>query len=291
MIYFSFLNNFIDISYCTQKKHTYMRSPVGLREGEYFGTVVKSLDNPLFTCSLTSYGPNTAIKRHYHENSYISLLVKGAYEEKNKTDDKLLETGQAIFRPGIYSHANDFQFQGGTCFNIEFKKTGIEQLDYSFTVPEKMNLYPSGSLSSIYRLFHYFIQDAQEDLYTELILDVFNEIGRGPAGKTSLPWIGCVKDILENEHEEHHTIHSIAGRVFVHPVYMARAFKEQTGYTLGEYQLIHKLRKTISFLLNTGMPLNEIAFRTGFYDPAHFTHSFKMMYGLSPKKFRLLAKS
>jgi AraC-like DNA-binding protein len=268
-----------------------MRSPVSLREGEYFGAVVRSLDHSIFTCNLTSYGSDTVIRQHYHENSYISLLIKGAYEEKNRTGNKLLGTGQTIFRPGMYNHANDFQFAGGTCFNIEFKKNGLEKLDFPLIAPAKMNLYPPGSLSSVYRLFHYFIHDPHEDLFTELILGLFKEMGGEPAGKTSLPWIRNVKDILENEHDAHHTLHSIAGRVFVHPIYMARAFKERTGYTVGEYQLIHKLRKTVSFLLNTGMPLNEIAFRTGFYDSAHFANSFKMMYGLSPKKFRVLAKS
>jgi AraC family transcriptional regulator len=268
-----------------------MRSQVTLREGEYFGTVVKSFDNPLFTCNLTSYGARTAIKHHYHENSYVSLLINGAYEEKNRTENKLLQTGQAIFRPRMYTHANDFQSAGGTCFNIAFKEGGMEGLDHPLTAPEKMHLYPSGALSSLYRLFHYFMHDPREDLYTESILGLVKEIGGHRGGKTSLAWIGKAKHILENEHEQHHTLHSIAGRVFVHPVYLARAFKAQTGYTLGEYQLMYKLRKTVSLLLHTGAPLNEIAFRTGFYDPAHFTHSFKMMYGLSPKKFRFLAKS
>jgi len=215
-------------------------------------------------------------------------LVRGAYREKNRDGDTHMNEGGLIFRPGQYDHANDFHPTGGTCFNIEFKKEGFEMLDYDFRLPDTMGIYPSGAFPSLYKLFHRFKVDWQEDLGLELIIGLLSEIGDESAPSGTLPWLPKVKAILDNEHESHHTIGSLAVRVFVHPIYLARAFREKTGFTIGEYQLRARLRKAVSYLCNTGLSLGDIAFKTGFCDPAHFSNSFRICYSLSPKKFRTL---
>jgi AraC family transcriptional regulator len=76
----------------------------------------------------------------------------------------------------------------------------------------------------------------------------------------------------------------------VHPVYLANAFKKKTGLTIGEFQIGVKLEMALCSLLNTSLPIHEIAIQSGFYDPPHFVHAFKYAYKISPQKFRVRLK-
>jgi AraC-like DNA-binding protein len=121
-------------------------------------------------------------------------------------------------------------------------------------------------------------------MWVEAISDwLFNMDSNGLKG-SSLHWVDGVKAILEEEMECVHSIQSLSKRVFVHPVYLSGAFKKQTGCTVGEYQKKMKLNHSMHLLLRTTLPVNDIAMRCGFFDNAHFGHSFKSVYGISPGK-------
>jgi AraC family transcriptional regulator, positive regulator of tynA and feaB len=62
-----------------------------------------------------------------------------------------------------------------------------------------------------------------------------------------------------------------------------------TGNTLGAYIRARRLKGCRSDLANPGMrhkTITEIAFFWGFSDSAHFSHSFRRQFGLSPRAFR-----
>jgi len=108
--------------------------------------------------------------------------------------------------------------------------------------------------------------------------------------KGSLPWINKITQILENELDCFHSIQSLSERVYVHPMYLIRAFKERIGITIGEYQLKMKIENSVSLLMNTSLSISDISYRNGFYDDAHFIRTFKSVYSTSPHQFRLSMK-
>lgn len=62
--------------------------------------------------------------------------------------------------------------------------------------------------------------------------------------------------------------------------------KELTQMTPSEYLKHFRLRKAESYLLETQLPISEIAYRTGFTDPAYFTMCFRTNYGITPSAYR-----
>lgn len=62
-----------------------------------------------------------------------------------------------------------------------------------------------------------------------------------------------------------------------------------TGSTLGDYIRARRLKGCRNDLANSGMrhkTITEIAFFWGFSDSAHFSHSFRKQFGMSPRAFR-----
>ena len=262
---------------------------LNLEDGDYFGKHVKSLDNSFFKLSITCNEPNSKTERHYHNNDYVSILSVGNYYERNK-NNSLVKTGDIVFRPKGYTHENQFDAYRSTCFNIEFKSDWKKVIDLNQGLPSSFTHYKSGCFPSLYKLLYSFLNDCHEDLAYELISDWIFQVN--PHSKTLKyqTWINKVVSIVENELTEFHTLDGLSERVFVHPTYLARAFKEKIGLTIGEYQIESKLSNAINLLLNTSLTIGEISFRNGFYDDAHFIRSFKSVYNVSPHQFRLTIK-
>jgi AraC-like DNA-binding protein len=67
-----------------------------------------------------------------------------------------------------------------------------------------------------------------------------------------------------------------------------------TGNTLGDYIRTRRLKGCRGDLANPGMrtrTITDIAFFWGFSDSAHFSHSFRKQFGLSPRAFRVRAST
>jgi len=62
-----------------------------------------------------------------------------------------------------------------------------------------------------------------------------------------------------------------------------RRFLHVTGLTYKTIQQIERARQAVS-LLQRGTPIVEAAYRTGYFDQAHFTNSLKRFYGQTPSQ-------
>lgn len=264
---------------------------ITLTEGQYFGENLRINDNGIFKLSLTRYRKDSFIDDHCHANNYLSILVEGSYIEKNHYETLLVKAGDILFRPKTYNHQNTFNNSIGTCFNVEFMSDWKEKLGLKLKLPDHNVKYQSASMPSLYKLLIGFKGNADQEPTSEYIYDWLFTINQKTLGRSRLPWVEKVSKILENELCEYHSLTKIAERVNVHPVYLARAFKENKGLTTGEYQMRAKLTNAVSLLLNTPQSISSISFANGFYDDAHFIRSFKEMYKLSPYQFRHQVKS
>jgi AraC-like DNA-binding protein len=261
-----------------------------LSSGNYFGEERKQDENAAFKLNITRYDPFTDIREHYHENAYLSLLIRGRYRESTGRNEKDMQPGEVIFRPAGYRHANHFPNNGGSCLNIEFKPEVIYEQTGKAVFPEQAMVYPAGAFEYLYRLLYCFTNDMGAELTHEYIL---TWMAAQAAYKTPqrLLWLPRVKAILETELEAPHSITALAARVHVHPVYLARAFKEREGLTPGEYHLKMRLKKAVELLFRTDGSISSIAWSTGFTDAAHLIRCFRACYHVTPHRFRSSLKS
>lgn len=96
------------------------------------------------------------------------------------------------------------------------------------------------------------------------------------------------KEYLKRHMEKEITVEEVAGWVHLSPSYFSKMFKDSTGFSPYDYLLRLRLERAKELLINTGMPVGEIAYRTGFNSQANFIYFFKKQTGFSPLKFRKL---
>ncbi len=261
-----------------------------LSPGHYFGNEQLATENDLFKINITQYEACSEIKTHAHQNAYLSLLIRGNYCETSGRSDTQVNTGEVLFRPAGYDHSNQFLSAGGRCLNIELKKNLLEEYDLAGHLPDSVRLYTAGSFVYLYKLLYQFNQQEGVEMSVEYILHWLVQDSEISVVRR-LPWLAKVTTILESEFDVHHTIQSLASRVFVHPVYLARAFHERTGLTVGEYQQKMKLKKATELLFRSGDSIGHLAFDSGFTDAAHLIRTFRQSYNITPSRFRRSIRS
>jgi AraC family transcriptional regulator len=72
--------------------------------------------------------------------------------------------------------------------------------------------------------------------------------------------------------------------------YFSKLFREHTGQSIGQYLKAVQISKAQSYLLQTDLPLKEIAYRLGFSRPSHFSDAFRASTGETPGRFRSIKR-
>ena len=82
------------------------------------------------------------------------------------------------------------------------------------------------------------------------------------------------------------TVNEIAVQFDMYRQKLNQLFKEEVKYTLKTFINNIRIRACISYKLkNPEISLTEIGYRFGYFDQAHFTHSFKKACGVSPSEY------
>ena len=67
---------------------------------------------------------------------------------------------------------------------------------------------------------------------------------------------------------------------------VARLFEQELGRSVGSEILRQRMILAKTMLKDGTLSISEIAFRTGFCNPAYFTNTFRRAAGITPKKWR-----
>lgn len=91
---------------------------------------------------------------------------------------------------------------------------------------------------------------------------------------------------LNNHFTEPLNIDLLAGLCAVSRPHFFRLFRKELGVSAQEFQCRKRLREAQSLLLSTDLSVAEVAWKTGWNDPFHFSRLFAHRTGRSPSAFR-----
>lgn len=102
------------------------------------------------------------------------------------------------------------------------------------------------------------------------------------------PRINNLTSYIADHYPEEITINDLAKKINLHPVYLGKLFKENTGSTYKEY--LHRIRiNNAEAMLSIGdFTVTEAAERCGFHDISYFSKVFKAMKGYPPSAVKKL---
>lgn len=118
-----------------------------------------------------------------------------------------------------------------------------------------------------------------------LLAEYFSSPARLPENSGVAALAGLL-DHLERHCDEPIRIPELARRGAMSESTLLRLFRRGTGDTPAGYLARLRIGRARSLLLNTSLPISEIARKTGFGDSNYFSRCFRKHTGVSPRAFR-----
>lgn len=79
---------------------------------------------------------------------------------------------------------------------------------------------------------------------------------------------------------------NIAIELYIHPTYLAKKFKQETGKTVSEYINEIRIKEAQFIIMVTEFKIEDIAYHVGYNDKKYFSKTFKKFVGISPSEYR-----
>jgi AraC family transcriptional regulator len=140
-------------------------------------------------------------------------------------------------------------------------------------------------------------EDVADRLYAEVLTDALavHVLKRYAASRPVLPeapgrlapyklrrTIAYIQDHLEHEL----SLVELAAVAQISPHHFAHLFKQATGRTPHRYVITCRMEQAKRLLVETDLPLTDIAYQVGCADHSHFTALFRQHVGTTPKTYR-----
>lgn len=95
-----------------------------------------------------------------------------------------------------------------------------------------------------------------------------------------------VQEMVTRDTGQDLSVKMIADKVYLHPVYLSKIYKAETGEGLGDYMIRMRMERALYLLKNTNKKIYEITSELGYQNPQYFSKMFKKHYGMTPNEFR-----
>jgi len=267
-----------------------------LRPGCLHGCVTRSLGVADFILTETAFDAHSRLTRHAHENSYFCFVLQGIYTERYGNREVVCRPSTLTFRASGQTHEDLVHDADTRVFVLEISPRWIERLRAdSLTLESAFEFYGGALTRLCARLNREFHKtDSAAKLAIEgLALELLAEAARRPANGFGAmpPWLKQAREMLVENFAENLKLTQIAGEVGVHPVYLATAFRQKFGITVGEFVRQLRIEHACAQLIKGDLPLAEIALHAGFVDQSHFSKTFKQYVGATPANYRRTVRS
>lgn len=95
-----------------------------------------------------------------------------------------------------------------------------------------------------------------------------------------------IRHYIQNNFQQDISLETVADTFWIHKVYLAKIFKQETGKSVNEYIRNVRIEKAKELLLKDHIKINEIVTATGFNNPQSFYTIFKKYVGMTPGEYR-----
>lgn len=154
----------------------------------------------------------------------------------------------------------------------------------------------AGKLGEIMRLLTMFSADLKTlgpicDSLSCGVLLMLLEIARSDSQRTPPPKIedaiaGRIKAYLDEHYSEPLSLGQISGALNISPSYLSHIFKQEYGEAPMQYLYKRRIGEAQTMLIDTRMPIAEIAEQLNYGSVNHFNAVFKKYVGMTPGQYR-----
>lgn len=263
-----------------------------LASGEFLGERSRFAEVRGLTLTDYSYRPAMRVDEHRHCHAYLSVVLHGGYEESSGGLRRDCGPGIALLHPAGERHADRFGSEPTRIFSVEFGSSWLDRAGEARAVLDEPAEFRGGAIAALaLRLcgelarWDELASLAIEGLALELMAELARS-ARGRARRLPSPWLERARALIDDRFRERLALAEIADEVGVHPAHLVREFRRQYGTTVASAIRARRIELARRRLVDSRLPLAEIAFEAGFSQQSHFTALFRRATGVTPAEYR-----
>lgn len=227
------------------------------------------------------------------ERGYMVVVLEGAVSKSFASDTATLSRSSIATLPAGATHASAFAPQSTQILAVRPTDSQATLL-FGSLLSRRRHVRAALSTMLGWRMAcELESRDAGWALALEgLVLQLLAAAGRAqePKQAGATRWLGTACDLLHERVPDHPSLAELAAAVGRHPTHLARAFRREHGVTVAEYSRALRLEWARTQLTLGDVPLSRVALDAGFSDQSHFTRAFRGHVGITPGRYRELAR-
>jgi AraC family transcriptional regulator len=232
--------------------------------------------------------PDRQVPRHTHDDAHFIFVVRGTYVTGASNRPDPCGAATLIFNPAGTTHRDRFSTERGRFFTISVAAPVARLVETEHPVAIA---FDEPEVRAVARHLH--AEFRRPGPFTDVILEGLGlELAGRAARWRSHPdrraprWLAEARDSIRDRCASGLTIAEIAREADVHPVHLARAFRQYYASSPGDYLRRCRIERVRELLLTTDLPLAELSLEAGFSDQSQLTTAFRRATGTTPAAFR-----
>jgi AraC family transcriptional regulator len=232
------------------------------------------------------------IPRHAHTMAGFCLVIDGQYEERYAARTLACSARTVTFSPAGEEHSNVFAAARSHCLTVDVPESWVDRLESNRARLREPFETQGGTLAWLTERLLPEVQDGDDSghlIIEGLVLELLGHAARNAAQATGphvSPAIRRTYDLLRANYRHTVTLGDLASATDRHPAYIATAFRQAYGETVGDCLRRLRVEHASRELAQSDMPLVEVALSAGFGNQSHLTRAFRRATGLTPAAYR-----
>ena len=220
--------------------------------------------------------PTNTTDFHSHHAIQVTLSLGGRLTLRTK--DFSVE-GNAVVAPDV-RHLLEAEGHGAILFVEPESRHGRAIMD-TVVGDAALKAIPNGKLGDLIERLadEYFRSPADENRLQNIGQLLVERLAGGANGKMPDMRVRKMMDHVASRLDRANTLAATARTVGLSPSRARHLFVEQTGLSFRSYLLWLRITKAVG-IMSAGNSLTEAAHEAGFADSAHFSRTFRRMFGL-----------
>ena len=261
------------------------------------GTALEGVDAGMFTVTRSTYAPGQRLGAHAHDVAAATIVLRGGVTER--VDGRRLECtpDRLLVRPAGAVHENVYGATGAECVIVGARPEWVASDRVARDVFSTPGLATAPAPLMIARRIRRELRIADraatlaiEGLALELIAAAARQLD-DRRQRVPPVWLRAVRAQLHDDFARDVRLHVVARDAGVHPVHLARAFRQAFRCSPGEYVRQRRIDRACTELTGSARSIAEIAVDTGFASPSHFATAFRRATGVTPRDYRIRART
>jgi AraC family transcriptional regulator len=226
------------------------------------------------------------VETHSHDCAHFVLVLSGGYVTGARGADEVMCAPTLLFNPAGTRHRDRFAGGGGRFVTVSLDGlAGPER--YPLLDGPPVVLPDTFALRAARLIERELRRPAASGLVLEAAAWQLVMSGSEERAGTDPPrWLGRAVEMIRDTDPADLSVGAVAAVAGVHPVHLARVFRDWLGCTPGEYLRGRRLERAAALVGRTALALADVAAATGYADQAHMTHAFRRGLAMTPDALR-----